>query len=603
VKVSLVFLLISVCSAAQTAPPVTGIRAINQNGQTFITWTDAAAGAAGANYRYNVYRSHSPITDASSLKSATLIQVGVLNNSGQMAGQFPYTQATRQDPNKAMSIIEQGSCGGPAGYNVCGEALPAFTGLAVHTPFSGVGPTGASAQASATRSDHERGTTSYYCVITTDRTHAQKDSPVSPGGNSTTAPLREEPASMVPLKYYDSNDAGHRAQASSTSISGTQNLPLWLNLHASGGCAGAMQFGDLYQWWGDSSEGYQEGVQNVFAVYEDHSTSSFGQRTLIALPCDTVWTADGLGQLETFWFGYLWNGTGPTYAYASTEYKLAWLLKWTIAHYGADPNRIYGFGSSMGGWGSSTWSLRHPEIFAAVFAQMPRFEEVEVASMVTKGYTNAAPSTLMSDGDTHYVTRQNTVNWVQSRGCGAPLPFIGWGIGRNDGYATWQEQVDMVNALKACRYGFAFDWNNGTHSDGPAAALIVSKQYRTTFLKNASYPAFTNSSLDNNPGSGSPTDGDLSGCINCGFTWASVTDTQTAWSASISNSKNTATMSVDITPRNTQRFAVGPGMMVAWTSSAGQAGTLVADQYGLVTAPRVVLNAGSSTTVAFSLIK
>ncbi len=42
---------------------VKGIKAQYRNGQTFITWQDAAEGEAGMNYRYTVYSSDKPITE------------------------------------------------------------------------------------------------------------------------------------------------------------------------------------------------------------------------------------------------------------------------------------------------------------------------------------------------------------------------------------------------------------------------------------------------------------------------------------------------------------------------------------------------------------
>lgn len=568
-------------AVAADAPPVTGIAAIHHNGQTFVTWTDAATGADGANYRYKVYRSTSPITDAASLAAGTLIQDGIFNNSGQRAAQYPFTQATRQDGTKLMSIIQQGACGTPPA-TACGTALSAFAGLAVHTATG----TGAA----------------YYAVITHDRTGAVTDSPVSAGNNAMTFPVSESAGTRVPLKYYDSADATHRTSTGS-SITGTGNLPLWFKLHASGGCGNAITVGDLWQFWGDSTMGYQEGVQNAFSVFEDHGSSLFGQKTLIAVTCDTAWTSDGLGQLETNWFGYLAVPLGSSdpapRAQPTTEAQLNWLIDWAVSHYGADRNKIYGWGQSMGGWGTSTWTVRHPEIFAAVFPEMPRWRMLKVADMASKNSAvTATISTLMPDQTTAYLDRMDTVAYIQSR-CGQYVPFIGWGIGRQDGYATWQEQVDMVNALKACRLGFAFNWNNGTHPDGPAAAAVIRTQYQTRFTKDSSYPAFTNSSIDSNPGNGDPADGDLAGCINCGFNWTAVAEVATTWSTAVSNSNNVAPMTVDITPRNAQLFQPGAGKAVTWTASTGQSGAAVTNSHGLVTAPGVTINAGAPTTITF----
>jgi hypothetical protein len=584
VRVPLLVMVIGCCGFAQPSPPVTNIQAIHHDGQTFLTWTDAAAEAAGATYRYDVYRSVAPISDSASLKAATLIQAGLFNNSGQVVGQFPYTQATRQNAAKSMAIIKQELCGGPTAYTVCGTPLLPFTGLSVHTTTAAE--------------------SAYYAVITVDRTHRQSESAIFPGNNATMLPVYEQPADLVPLKYYDSHDSVHRTRASSSAISGTQGLPLWVNLHASGGCPNALVSGDEYIFWGDASMGYQEGIPGIFTVWEDRTGSTHGRQSLVLSPCDAVWTSDGLGQLQTVWFGYTAVPLGASDPVARalpiTEARLLWMLNWVIRQYGVDPNRIVDGGTSMGGWGTSSWALRHPELFSALFPAMPRWRQISYAEPSKTTYARATPSSpVMADQKTPYLHRMDSVAFVQAD-CGQNLPFIGWAIGRQDGYATWQEQVDMVNALKACHFGFAFSWNNGSHSEGPAALPVLTVPYQARFAKNLSYPAFTNSSLDSNPGSGSPTDGDLTGCINCGFIWTDPAETPTTWSASISNSNNSGSMTVDVSPRNVQAFRPAVGTAVSWSTSAGESGVSVVDQFGIVTAQGVTMNGTASVKLTFS---
>ncbi|MCX6621041.1 MAG: choice-of-anchor D domain-containing protein [Acidobacteria bacterium] len=567
----------------QTAPPVTILSAVHHDGQTFLTWKDAAEGPAGANYRYNLYRSATAITGSASLAGATLIQAGIFNNSGQLAGQFPFSQATRQDSSKLMAFPEQGSCGAAPNWTECGTPLNDFSGMAVYTAVD----SGAA----------------YYAVVTLDRTGVLACSPISPGKNATTSAVFETVAAIEPLKYYDSLDSVHRVQTASTFISGTPDLPMWLKLHASGSGSGSIAFGDRYTFWGTSLMGYQDGIQRAFSVYEDHGGSTFGQPALILSPSDTVWTFDGLGQQETYWFGYLAAPLGSSdetpRAQPSTEEGLTWLVNWAIERYGADPNRVYGWGQSMGAWGISTWALRHPEIFAAVFPEMPRWRQTVLPNLATKSAAPATSSILMPDQMTSYLDRMDMVDYIQSH-CGQRLPFIGWGIGRQDGYATWQEQVDAVTALKVCRQGFAFNWNDGNHSAGASAASAIRLEYQTAYAKNVSYPAFTNSSLDADPGDGDPDVGDPSGCINCGFQWSGLSETANTWTVSVSNSNNIAAMTVDMTARNTQLFRPNPGRVVTWITSTGQSGSTLADAYGLVTAPDVVINSFAATTISFS---
>ena len=299
-SVRLITLLLVAVSLAfgQAALPVTGISAAFQNGQTFITWSDPYTGAAGANYRYNVYWSTSAIVDPTTLAAATLIEANVFNNSGQRTSQFPYSQTTRQDNTKLMSITVQGSCGGPPANQVCGTQLAAFTGLAVHTvrvPAS-----------------------SYYAVITHDTTGALTDSAVTPGSNATTTPVTESIASIQPLKYYDSTDTTHVASGWQINPAST-NLPLWINLHASGGCAGAITEGSLYNFWGDPSMSYQDGTQQTLAVGQSTSAFPYGHPAsgLSVHPCDTQWLNTGTGQLETNWLGYVDTPLGQ-YSFTGT---------------------------------------------------------------------------------------------------------------------------------------------------------------------------------------------------------------------------------------------------------------------------------------------
>lgn len=552
-------------------PSVQGIQVIQHDGQTFITWQDLAQGKAGSIYRYSLYRATFPITQ-SNLASSQLVETGILNNSGQLFGAAPFNQATRTSPAFPMSIVQNG-----------GTALPLWTGLAVYT---------AQSNGSA-----------YYAVVGTDITSGN-NSVVVPGQSATTAPVLESIAPIQPIKIYDSKD---RAQyVAQTYITGEQGLPLMIWLHpsqASGG--GASAVGDYYLYFGNESMGYQDGLPSVFSVQENRLAD--GTDRLQLNPRDTIWNPDGLSGFETWWFGYLASpiwATGPTpYTYPFTENRLLWVVNWAIAQYGADPNRVYCSGQSMGGWGTAAFAFRHPEIFAAVFPRLPRFQEPRVPDLINPPDTpvsSAGP--FMPDGVTPYFNRMDMIAFVQNNH--GDLPFIGWAIGRQDPFAPWSTQVAMVHALEANHYGFAFSWNNGNHSTGSQAMTPILTYYdNNTIYKNQSFPAFSNSSIDSNIGDGDPTDGDLVGGINLGFQWSVTADTSANWVASISNAIATSSMTVDVTPRRVQAFEPAPGETILWTSSAGQSGTVVTDAYGLVTVPAVIINQGQPTTLTLTRTK
>jgi hypothetical protein len=121
-----------------------------------------------------------------------------------------------------------------------------------------------------------------------------------------------------------------------------------------------------------------------------------------------------------------------------------------------------------------------------------------------------------------------------------------------------------------------------------------------------SLPAFTRSSLDDDPGNGDPASGDSNGQVNGALMWdpASIRDTPDQWAITVRLSKGSsdATGTADITPRRLQRFRVRPGDVVSWTNRVNgrviQAQQTTADRWGLVTLSQVqITRDGSQVTV------
>lgn len=390
-QISLVLLLLDVSVLAQTASSVTGIQAIQHDGQTFITWNDVAPGATGANYRYDLYRCTSgPITN---LSSATLVQTGIYNNSGQLAGPKPYNQGTRQNASNPMSKIQSG-----------GAPLPLWSGLAVYTNL-------ATAKA-------------YYAVITRDITGSSANSAIVAGGNATTSAVSESAGNIQPILQVAGTDPSRMDGCSNCNVtSASVGHPLWLKLHASGGRAAS--WGDYWAYWGDGSMGYQDGTQSMFAVFQDVSgtdfNSGFGNQ-LVLTPQDAVWSVTAGGnepgadaQSETYWYGYnaassVPGPNGPAsdtgaYVVPSTKNKLGLILPWVIAHYRVDPNRVFSQGVSMGGYGNAVWSLRQANTFAGVFMTVPiigpwqKIPQLDFGAAIgTASVANGSPTVTWASG-------------------------------------------------------------------------------------------------------------------------------------------------------------------------------------------------------------
>lgn len=558
-SLSAVILLVSALASRADYPSITSIRAVYRHGQTFVTWNDLAEGEAGANYRYSLYRSDQPIT-AQNLDQAELCYRGVLNNSARLYG-TAFNRKDRIGPDKPYCVIEEG-----------GKPLPPWSGLAVVTvPEPGK---------------------SFYAVVATDL-KLKPVSQVVPGHSATTSPVDEKSAPIQPIKLYDAKER-KGPYVTSTSITGKKGLPLHVTLHgsqANGGGAG--EYGDYYLFFGTRDMGHRDGLPGVFSVTEVRDKAG---NHLLLRARDALEHPSGTRAMETYWFGYWcvpqWAKHAEPRVYPFTENQLTWMTRWTAERYGADLNRITMGGSSSGAVGSMNVGFRHPELFAAVFPVAGRVRKVPAISLEGK-LERGAPA-LMSDGKTSYHDHVDGPRFAtQHRD---DLPFLCWACGRHDGYATWQEHIDMVRALTEAHHGFAFSWNNGGHGDGGKAMQALARNYPAAkFARNQSYPALGHSSLNQNMGNGDPKEGDLVGGINLGFGWKDVLDEPGRWSITLSNDLAKADMTVDLTPRRCQQFKPRPGDRLHWTTSTGGSGTITADLHGLVTVPRVVIQPGEGT--------
>lgn len=524
----------------------------HERGQTFVTWSDVAAGEQGAAYRYDLYRSGQPIT-AENLAQAEVAMRGLLHNSAKMFG-YAYNAADRIDPSKPTMK-----------FSAEGESLPESSGLAVVNVA--------------------KGGESYYAVVATDLS-GDSVTQVVPGQSATTKPVVEQPAPLAPIKLGDGKERGRYARL--THPTGTPGLPLTLSLHASNGRgAPPSDHGDLYYYFANREMGYRDGLPGYFTVQERRYNE--GNRLYVS-PRDAIEHPHGKQAKETYWFGYFCTPQGAKEseprAFPFTEARLVWLLDWTAEHYQVDRQRVSVTGGSMGAWGSLAFGMRHPELFASVYPNRPRTRQKGLPSLVDQ--RELPEERLMPDGKTDYYERMDTVRHVSEHH--EDLPFLGWCCGRHDGFASWQEQIDLVKAMTAARHGFAFAWNNGDHSSGAKPMEQVVRYYPADkFARNQSYPAFSNSSIDDNLGNGDPADGDLEGGINLGFDWSDIVDEKGGWSIKLTNALCQKPMTVNVTPRRAQQFHPAAGERCLWSDNHGGKGEIVADEHGLVTIPKVRL--------------
>jgi pimeloyl-ACP methyl ester carboxylesterase len=315
-----------------------------------------------------------------------------------------------------------------------------------------------------------------------------------------------------------------------------------------------------------------------------------------------------------WWTGYHEAlGTGPPEAKTSwskgvvrpyTQNRLLSFVKWLASTRPLDLSRTFAAGASMGGSGSVMLAIRRPEEIAWAVSWVgihrphlsPTFrsayEYVYGPPEAGARFEDGTPAWEHFD-DVLYLQRHPEVD----------VGFITFSNGKNDHGIGWQQAVDFLKALQAARQPHLFIWGQNGHNE--RAAMPKGGHERTMPLEihtNRSLPAFTHSTLDDNPGSGDLNDGQPSGQVNLFLEWepASVVDLPDRWEATLGIRKGAPSDNTraDVTPRRLQHFKPSAGETVRWTNRTGgstlQTGQIVVDQHGHVTAPQVQLRSGGT---------
>jgi len=372
-----------------------------------------------------------------------------------------------------------------------------------------------------------------------------------------------------------------------------------LNLHAKGGVVANSE----YLLFGDETMGWREGLPFKFSVRIESGT-------VVVRPTDRAWINrphdeardGGMPAIWTFWYGYNSNifdrslmGSGVPTNY--TEHRNLWILSWVRGQYQPDPNRWFCSGSSMGGCGTISFGLRHPELFAACHAHVPIVAYTDLGAnsasrLAPSCWTGPIPTDLKTNEGVPLLDRMNGTKFVLETS--EDLPYLYILNGRQDGSIPWQNNPPFYRALSKARQGFSAYWDNGTHptcgKDAPDDAKAWLKRFQH-FRRDESYPAFTNNSTDRNPGNGSPEDGDVIGWINRGVDWKGIEDTPDHYGIVLLADYPDITYPVrtDITLRRVQQFKTKPGEKLSVRFGDGAPISVSADSHGRITIPQVTI--------------
>jgi predicted esterase len=473
--------------SAVAGPAATGLSATARDGQVFLTWqeSDTPTGTT-----FNVYVSDRPIVD---LKAACRVGHHVEQHSARDWWEDPASFTKGKTPAK------------PVGFLLAdGKRLDPRGGLFVHTP--------------------KPGSDKLYFAVTTADASGKEDSQLVAGANVLSTSVATVPGAIRPI---------WQAVGMEPSPGAGRDMPLWLNIHAKGGVVPKME----YLVFGDETMGWREGLPFKFSVRVQDGE-------VVVRPTDRVWIGRphneagdaGTPAIWTFWYGYNSNiydrqamaqGTPTNY----TEHRNLWILSWVQKHYQTDSQRWYCSGSSMGGCGTVSFGLHHPELFAGLHAHVPIVAYTYVGTrnsavrLEPSCWTGKIDPSLPANDARSLLDRMNSTRFVQESNDDLPALFLVHG--RSDGSIPWENNPSFYRALNDARQAFAVYWDNGTHStagkDAPADVKAWLKQFKR-YRRDASYPAFSNTSSNRDPGDGRPDNGDIVGWMNRGMDWKDVDD-------------------------------------------------------------------------------
>ena len=521
--------------------------AFHRSGQAFITWKETP----GESVAYKILCSDKPITQEN-ISSARVVAEDIAQGSG-----IDFIAARIAEKEKRAEA--------PRGFVIrpLGLPIPQGYGLYVHTVF--------------------KPGMAYYAVTT---------------GNTICAmiePIVEKVATPEPM------------------LEKVRKLPNG-------------KIAKTYVHWSDKNIAYREGIPYKFVItigkdvkrsapaplmlaihaYSGYHMANDGwpQDFIVVAPDDFTkgLPFDGYD----WWYGYnsnlggdLTKGVNVNY----TERRLLYTLDWTRSKFNIDSNRIYLRGSSMGGTGSVAFGLRHPEVFAAIFANVPQvnpsMDNIGWSQANIEKYCGTRDQAIKTNEGINVWDRLNMTKFVQEHH--EDFPFLRTINARDDQVLKWPQIPSFLKALDESRHGFISGWGLGMHNIQPSMVADVVRDFDIFKIrKDMSFPAFSNSSLNDDPGSGDQNEGTTTGQMGGGFDWTIREDTLDVWEAEIKVTVAGKSDAVtDITPRRLQRFKARAGERYRWTNtdSTGavlQSGVVAADKWNLLTLPAVKISAAGN---------
>jgi S-formylglutathione hydrolase FrmB len=508
-----------------------------RGGQVFLHWSDPDTQYA----RYHIYRSSSVI-DANTLSSAQLIDSNSpLHSAKDTAAVSAATRRGETPPNRGYRIFDLGE---PLNPSDCLKVMSVTQPASHYYAVIGVKPDG-----------------------TEDRT-------ITSGKNSLASPISEATGTTIPvldeqgvqtLSGYDYPWKTYtwfkRVEESlfdgeATKVTITLPKPKLsglyatiLNLHAINGT------NKVVTWW------------NII--------------TISPMDCSPQLPYGG----NTWWYGYAnsYPNVSAGLVCNYTENMLLNMLQWAKSTFPVEPDRVSVAGGSMGGTGALSFGLRHPEIFSGISAVVPQVNPglpgIGWSQSQLSAVWGSVQNNLPTNDGIGVWDRQNTTAYVAAHT--EDLPFIKVQNSKNDETLPWFQVPQFYKNLESNGHGFMAAWGQGGHVNSSTGlpAEYINWDIYTKIRRNQSYPAISNSSVNNNPGSGNSTDGDSVGQMNAGYDWRIITDAPNEWTADIKYTVPGVTPTANISARRLQSFNFAAGDRLAYSLKDTSTGQIIASGY------------------------
>jgi hypothetical protein len=273
------------------------------------------------------------------------------------------------------------------------------------------------------------------------------------------------------------------------------------------------------------------------------------------------------------------------------------LLPWMRAKYQVDSNRLFAL--------SSGWAWHYPDLFAATFECTTMNPKRSPAGNECKRYWGDPKNPAPTEWGVSAWEYWNAGQWIKTHPT-VEIPPMTYAPRMHTGDFGILDKPPLYRALLDTKRA----WSAVFH-EGPLAGHR-NPSWMFQIRRTDSVAAFGNCNLDDNPGIGFG--GDPGGQMNaylC-FDAPSQVDQSDRWEMTLylyagdDRGRNAAPLdqcTADVTPRRCRRFRAQPSQKFDWTNTSladektVQTGTAVADQWGLVTAEKVIISKGKNRLV------